>query len=150
MSYLYKNLNTKIGIQVNSNTGTNHQILTSDGTITQWTTPILYYNSSGIFTPKIWVGTTTTNVATGIAIFDINTAGFSSITSVQATVKSSDAASTQTFCVVTASSTTSVSVTVYYVASSSVVVLGIPVIGSVGTAVYTAGTKTIDLLVVGI
>lgn len=107
-----------------------------------------FYNTGGIIaSPKIWTGQA--NTSGGSVTFNITSASFSSITSVSADIVSSDATANQgVWCVVTSSSTSSITVTTYNTTSTGVVILGITVVGSIITSVYT-GVKTISIIIIG-
>lgn len=110
------------------------------------TGPGTIYNSSGVVaSPKIWIGSGTTSG--GSITFNITSASFSNITAVSSDVF--QASPTEPIsAIITSQSTSSITVSVYYKQFSGVTVLGINVLGSAATALYTTAV-TVNLAVHG-
>lgn len=107
----------------------------------------LVYNSTGsLLYSKIWVDSTLTSG--GGVTFDISSAGFNTITSVVIGMSGSFGTTGPAVAIITSQSTSSIRVTTYVEAFTGVVILGISVLGSVSTVVFTPAV-TINIIVVG-
>lgn len=141
-----------------SNTGSANQVLLKDGSnnlVWDNISPSVLptgvpeiYNSVGLVAgAKVFVGAG--NTAAGTISFNTTSAGFTNILSAVCSITSADATANQgVWSNITNLTTNNCTVTTYFTATVGLVVLGINVLGSLHTAIYT-GVKNIKVVIIG-
>ena len=110
--------------------------------------PIPQLFTFGVSSPaKIWSGAIDT--ATGSAVFNISSAGFSTLSSTHVYLETSNS-TLLLKPVISAKNVNSITVNVYNTSFTGVVVLGINILGSVNTTLYNTGIVSVNLTVFGI